>query len=71
MAYPFLTVQRRLECQSKLSISFLKNDEYRGFFNAMKRIYAEEGLLAFYRGYSAYMLAVSSIISIFPIIAIL
>jgi len=39
----------------------LKNNEYSGFFNAMKRIYAEEGGLAFYRGYSAYMLAVIQI----------
>ena len=37
----------------------LKNDEYKGFFNAMKRIYSEEGFLALYRGYFAYMLAVS------------
>lgn len=37
----------------------LKNDEYRGFTHAVKRIYAEEGVIAFYRGYNAYMLAVS------------
>jgi len=36
----------------------LKNDEYKSFFNAMRRIYSEEGGLAFYRGYMAYMLAV-------------
>lgn len=41
-----------------MNIGFLKNDEYKGFFNACKRIYSEEGFMAFYRGYNAYMLAV-------------
>ena len=59
LAYPFLTVQRRLECMSLLGVSLLRNDEYKGFLDAVKRIYREEGALAFYRGYLAYMLAVS------------
>jgi len=36
----------------------LGNSEYRGIFEAMKKIFNEEGFLAFYRGYSAYMIAV-------------
>jgi hypothetical protein len=63
LAYPFLTIQRRLECQSKL-IGLLGNKEYKGFFNAMSRIIREEGFFALYRGYSAYLLAVSALIVI-------
>ena len=37
----------------------LDNNEYKGFRHAFKRIYSEEGVLGFYRGYSAYMLGVS------------
>ncbi len=44
---------------SRLGVSLLRNDEYKGFLDAVKRIYREEGALAFYRGYLAYMLAVS------------
>jgi hypothetical protein len=40
-------------------VGLLSNNEYRGFFHACKRIYAEEGAIAFYRGYIAYILAVS------------
>ncbi|CDW89215.1 UNKNOWN [Stylonychia lemnae] len=66
MTYPFLTVQRRLECQSNIGIALLKNNEYSGFFNAMKRIYSEEGALAFYRGYSAHILAIMLWMSVLP-----
>lgn len=37
----------------------LNNNEYKGFFNALSRIYKEEGVLGMYRGYATYMLAVS------------
>eukprot|EP00347_Sterkiella_histriomuscorum_P016067 403354614 len=66
LAYPFLTIQRRLECQSKLGYGLLKNDEYKGFFNAVKKIYSQEGFLAFYRGYFAYMLAIMFWMSVLP-----
>jgi hypothetical protein len=39
-------------------VGLLSNTEYKGFFHACKRIFAEEGPLAFYRGYIAYILAV-------------
>lgn len=58
LAYPFLTVQRRLECRSKINMTFIANDEYRGFFDAVRKIYSQEGVTALYRGYFAYMLAV-------------
>lgn len=44
---------------SKIGFGMLRNDEYKGFFDCVKRIATEEGPLAFYRGYMAYMLAVS------------
>jgi hypothetical protein len=41
-----------------LNAGLLSNTEYKGFFHACKRIFAEEGAIAFYRGYIAYILAV-------------
>ena len=66
MAYPFLTLQRRFEVMSRLGVGLLAHDEYRGFFHACKRIWAEEGPLAFYRGYLAYILAITFWMSILP-----
>ncbi|TNV71969.1 hypothetical protein FGO68_gene13874 [Halteria grandinella] len=66
LAYPFLTVQRRLECMSKMGYGLLRNNEYKGFFNACKRIWAEEGAVAFYRGYLAYILAITFWMSVLP-----
>ena len=43
---------------SRMGVGMLPNEEYRGIFSACKRIWAEEGPLAFYRGYWAYILAV-------------
>lgn len=40
-------------------VGLIKNDEYKGFFNALMKITREEGVLALYRGYFAYILAVS------------
>jgi hypothetical protein len=45
--------------QSKINVGLLPNNEYRGFFHACKRIFTEEGAIAFYRGSIAYILAVS------------
>jgi len=36
----------------------LDMNEYKGFFNCTKRIAKEEGFMGFYKGYSAYLLAV-------------
>ena len=64
LAYPFLLVQRRKEC-------FTSSQQLRGrgftglaeagstsFFGLAARIYREEGLRGFYRGYFAYMFAI-------------
>jgi hypothetical protein len=51
---------------SRVGVGMLSHDEYRGFFNASKRIWAEEGPLAFYRGYFAYILAITFWMSILP-----
>jgi len=39
-------------------VGLLRNDEYKGIFNAASRIVKEEGFTALYRGYFAYILAV-------------
>ena len=52
--------------KSKLNVGLLANNEYRGFFHACQRIFAEEGAIAFYRGYLAYILAVSIQKTYFP-----
>ena len=41
-----------------MGVGLLRNDEYKGIFNAGSRIIKEEGFFALYRGYFAYMLAV-------------
>lgn len=48
---------------SKQSSGFLKSDEYRGFFDAFKKIYREEGALSFYRGFNAYIIAVKYLLN--------
>lgn len=58
LAYPWLTVQRRIECMSKVGVGMLGDKEYKGIIDAVKRIFKEEGAIAFYRGYMAYILAV-------------
>jgi hypothetical protein len=51
---------------SRVGVGMLPHDEYRGFFSACKRIWTEEGPLAFYRGYFAYILAITFWMSILP-----
>ena len=54
--YPFLTIQRRVECQSHKSKLMLK-PKYTHFFNALRTIYREEGLRAMYKGFPAFAIA--------------
>lgn len=51
---------------SRIGVGMLPHDEYRGFFSAFKRIWAEEGPIAFYRGYLAYILAITFWMSVLP-----
>ena len=51
---------------SRLSVGLYPQGEYRGFLHACKRIWAEEGPLAFYRGYLAYILAITFWMSVLP-----
>jgi len=67
-AYPFLTVQRRIECMSK-TVGMLNKNEYKGYIDAFKRIYSEEGIFrGFYRGYFAFLMAVGIWMSALPLV---
>lgn len=67
IAYPFLTIQRRLECQS--SLPTLLPQKYKGFFNAFKQIVKQEGFRALYKGFIAYSLAITIWVFSVPAIA--
>ena len=58
LAYPILTAQRRVECQSATRAGMLPL-RYLGPLHALGLIYREEGMKGLYRGYLAYLLAVS------------
>ena len=51
---------------SRIGFGLLRNDEYKGFFNCLRRIVSEEGPLSLYRGYTAYMLAIMFWMSFLP-----
>ena len=57
LAYPILTAQRRLECQSTARAGMLPL-RYLGVIHGLGLTYREEGLKGLYRGYIAYVLAV-------------
>jgi len=44
----------------------LKENEFKGFWSCMKRTVKEEGARGLFRGYSAYMLAISLWMSVLP-----
>ena len=58
LAYPFLTAQRRLECQTSSRAGMLPL-RYLGNIHALGLMWREEGIKGLYRGYVAYLLAVS------------
>jgi len=58
LAYPFLTAQRRLECQTTARAGMLPL-RYLGNVHALGLMWREEGLKGLYRGYVAYLIAVS------------
>ena len=56
LVYPFLTIQRRIECQSQQFKGMLPK-RYKGFFSAVWHIYKHEGLKSLYGGFPAYFVA--------------
>ena len=52
---------------SSLKGGLLENKEYKGIINCFSRIVKEEGPLALYRGYSAYMVAILFWMSVLPL----
>jgi len=59
LAYPILTAQRRLECQSAQSPGMIPM-RYIGLLHCIGLTKREEGIKGLYRGYFAYILAVSA-----------
>jgi len=68
LAYPFLTVQRRLECRSSQAISLFPNDVYKsGKFTAcLSQLIKEEGARTLWKGFTANMLTVVIFLSALP-----
>lgn len=67
LAYPFLVIQRRLECQSA-HLGMLPK-KYRNFFDAAKQMVRQEGIRSLYKGFSVYSLAIFIWISAVPSIS--
>jgi len=55
LSYPFLTAQRRLQCQSS-HVNMIRK-RYNGTFHALRLIRQEEGLKGLFRGYGAFVVA--------------
>lgn len=66
LAYPVLTIQRRLECQSADRPGMIPT-RYLGPIHAFGMCWREEGMRSFYRGYTAYMIAQMLYISVVPL----
>jgi len=58
LAYPILTIQRRLECQTTARAGMLPL-RYMGIVHCLGLMWREEGVKGLYRGYLAYLVAVS------------
>ena len=53
VAYPFLTIQRRIECQSNKRSSMLPK-MYKNSYDAAKKIIKKEGFRALYKGFTLH-----------------
>jgi len=53
LAYPFMTILRRLQCQDKLP--GMLPERYSGVWHGFKLIMYEEGIRGLYRGYFAFL----------------
>ena len=69
LAYPFLTIQRRLECRSNARIAMLPNEIYKkgSFINCFRTMIAEEGPLSLYRGYTFHLFAMLTWLAVMPL----
>jgi hypothetical protein len=68
LAYPILTAQRRLECQTTARAGMLPL-RYLGTIHTLGLMWREEGLKGLYRGYLAYLVATSMVITMVPVTA--
>ena len=68
VAYPFLTIQRRLECQSSDKPGMIPS-RYEGAVHAAGLIWREEGIRGLYRGYIPYMIATGIYWILVPLVA--
>lgn len=55
LVYPFLTIQRRIECQSQTK--GMLPVKYKGFFSGIYQIFKHEGPMSLYRGFPAFFFA--------------
>lgn len=68
LAYPFLTVQRRLEVRSQLT-GFLPESSFGGrgsFISCASELIKQEGVRALWRGYPAHLFALILWMSMMP-----
>jgi hypothetical protein len=61
MVYPFLTVQRRLECQSETGGMIKKR--YSGVVHGLRLVKQEEGIRGLYRGFAGFLM-VNSLVTL-------
>eukprot|EP00347_Sterkiella_histriomuscorum_P014589 403360307 len=68
LAYPILTAQRRIECQSIKTPGMLPL-RYLGPVHCLGLMWREEGFKGIYRGYFAYLLATAMFVTTVPLIS--
>ena len=68
LAYPLLTVQRRLECQSADRPGMIPS-RYIGPVHATGLMLREEGFRGLYRGFTAYLIATAFYWAVVPLLA--
>lgn len=68
LAYPLLTIQRRLECQSPDRAGMIPM-RYEGAVHGAGLMWREEGIRGLYRGYAAFMVATSIYWIVVPMIS--
>ena len=68
LQYPILTVQRRMECQTRDRMGMIPT-RYLGPVHATGLMLREEGMRGLFRGYTAYLIATTIYLTIVPIAA--